>query len=297
MMRDDTFFREIEANCWDPEVRIDECDRLGIDVQVLCTVPVMFAYDANPDHAEDLAKLLNDQIAETVAAHPTRFVGLASVPLQDPERAARELVRSVKDLGMAGVQIGSHVNAWNLDEEELEPFWAAAQEVDAAILVHPWDMMGRERMPRHWLPWLVGMPAETSLAMCSVIMGGVLDRYPNLRFCFAHGGGSFPGTLARIKHGFEVRPDLCQTRTTQPPDAYLDRVFVDSILHDHRTLDFVIDVMGASQIVLGSDYPFPLGELQPGRMLATAPIDEATRHAIGWKNTERWLGRPLPVPT
>ena len=293
MMQDERFFREIEANCWSPERRIEECDRLGIDMQVLCTVPVMFGYWAPAADALDLARLLNDHIADVCQRYPRRFLGLASVPLQDPALAAEELRRAVVDLGMVGVQIGSHINTWNLDEDALDPFYAAAQEVDAAILVHPWDMMGKERMPRHWLPWLVGMPAETSLAMCSVLMGGVLERFPRLRFCFAHGGGSFPGTLARIEHGFHVRPDLCQTRTKKPPSAYLDRIFIDSIVHDLKTLDFVLDRMGEDQMLLGSDYPFPLGELEPGTMIEAASLKEQTKDKLRWRNASRWLGRPL----
>ena len=260
MMRNGNCFRVIESNCWSPERRLEECDRDGVDVQVLSTVPVMFNYWARAEHADDLARLLNDHIAELVAAHPTRFVGLGTLPLQDPSRSVVELERCVEQLGLAGVQIGSHVNEWDLDQAELFPVFSRAAELGAAVFVHPWDMLSPDRMARYWLSWLVGMPAETSLAVCSMIFGGVLERLPRLRVMFAHGGGAFPGTLGRIEHGFKVRPDLCAVDNDRNPRDYLKRFYVDSLVHDHRALAFLVELMGAERIALGSDYPFPLGE-------------------------------------
>ena len=173
MMVDGKFFREIESNCWDPAARMHECDAHRVDVQVLSTVPVMFSYWAKPEHAHDLARLLNDHLASVVQAHPRRFVALGTLPLQAPELAVRELERCVEELGFPGVEIGTHVNDWNLDEPALFPVFQRAAELGAAVFVHPWDMMGKERMPRYWLPWLVGMPAESSLAICSLVFGGV----------------------------------------------------------------------------------------------------------------------------
>ncbi len=267
MMIDDRFFREIRDDCWSAETRLHDCDRDGVDVQVLSTVPVMFSYWAKPADALDLSMILNDHIASVVDRSPTRFAGLATVPLQAPDLAARELERCVRDLGLAGIQIGSHVNDWNLDVEDLYPVYEAAEALGAAIFVHPWDMMGKEKMPRYWLPWLVGMPAETSLAICSVIFGGVLDRFPNLRFCFAHGGGSFPATIGRIEHGFRVRPDLLQVNTTREPRDYLCRLYFDSLVHDPEVLRYMIRLCSAERIMLGSDYPFPLGEHHPGELI------------------------------
>jgi aminocarboxymuconate-semialdehyde decarboxylase len=267
MLIDGNCFREIEANCWDPECRIDEFTRHGVQMQVLSTVPVMFNYWARPEHALDLARLLNDHIAEVVRKYPDRFAGLGTLPMQAPGLAVREMERCVRELGLAGVEIGSHVNEWNLDEPALFPVFEAAERLGAAVFVHPWDMLGRERMQRYWTPWLVGMPAETCLAICSVIFGGVLERLPRLRLCFAHGGGSFPGTIGRIEHGFRVRPDLCATRNAINPRAYLGRFYVDSLVHDADALRHLIRLFGARCVALGSDYPFPLGEEVPGTLI------------------------------
>src|SRR5207237_1862473 len=169
-----------------------------------------------------------DYIASLGREHPRRFVGLGTLPMQAPELAARELSRCVRELGFAGVQIGSHVAQWNLSDPALFPVFAQAAELGAAVFVHPWDMMGQERMQKYWLPWLVGMPAETALAICSLIFGGVLERLPRLRIAFAHGGGAFPGTLGRIEHGYFARPDLVAVdNPQQPPSHYLNRIYVD----------------------------------------------------------------------
>ncbi len=283
LMIDDRFFREVEPNCWSPERRIEECDRHGVSVQVLSTVPVMFSYWAQPAHALDLAGLLNDHICGVVRDHPTRFVGLGTLPMQAPDLAVRELERCVRELGLAGVQIGSHVNDWNLDAPELFPVFECAAELGAAVFVHPWDMMGRERMPKYWLPWLVGMPAESALAICSVIFGGVLERLPTLRIAFAHGGGSFPGTIGRIEHGFRVRPDLCAVDNRKSPRTYLGSFYTDSLVHDPDLLVHLLKLIGPQRVALGSDFPFPLGEAHPGRLIESMdlPVDVRDRLLAG----------------
>jgi aminocarboxymuconate-semialdehyde decarboxylase len=291
MLIDDKCFREIEANCWDPVRRIDEFSDHGVRLQVLSTVPVMFSYWAKPEHANDLARLLNDHIAETVRAHPGHFAGLGTLPLQAPDLAVRELERCVGQLGLVGVEIGSHVNDWNLDEPALFHVFEAAERIGAAVFVHPWDMLGRERMERFWTPWLVGMPTETCLAICSVIFGGVLERLPGLRLCFAHGGGSFPGTIGRIEHGFRVRPDLCATRNTRNPRSYLGRFYVDSLVHDPDALRALIRLVGSERVALGSDYPFPLGEANPGELIESMPdLSDEVKHHLLFETALDFLG-------
>ena len=281
MIIGDKAFREITDQCWSPGRRIEDCDDTGVTLQVLSTVPVMFSYWAKPADAHDLSRILNDHIAGVVAEHSGRFIGLGTLPMQDPSLAIEELTRCVKELGMPGVQIGTHVNDWNLDDPALFPVFECAQELGAAVFVHPWDMMGKDRMPKYWLPWLVGMPAETSLAICSVIFGGVLERLPRLRIGFAHGGGSFPGTIGRVEHGFKVRPDLCAIDNDVNPRDYLGRFYVDSLVHDADALRYLIKTVGVERIALGSDYPFPLGESRPGGLIESmGDLSQETRDRL-----------------
>jgi len=198
----------------------------------------------------------------------------------------------VRELGLPGVEIGSHVNEWNLSEPALFPVFEAAQELGAAVFVHPWDMMGQERMSKYWLPWLVGMPAETSLAICSLIFGGVLERLPGLRIAFAHGGGAFPGTIGRIEHAFHTRPDLVAVDNAVNPRDYLGRFYVDSLVHDPVALRHIIALFGEERVALGSDYPFPLGEARPGALLESlSELSADARARLLGLNGLRWLGR------
>ena len=289
MMMDDRFFREIQDNCWDPDKRIQECNHHQIDVQVLSTIPVMFSYWAKPMDVLDLSMFLNDHLADIVHRYPKRFVGLGTVPLQHPQLAIKELERCMK-IGLKGVQIGSHVNEWNLNAPELFPFFQAAQEMNAAIFVHPWDMMAKEKMTEYWLPWLVGMPAESSLAICSMIFGGVFERLPNLKVAFAHGGGSFPATIGRIEHGFNVRPDLVAVHNEVNPREYLNRIYLDTLVHDPLKLDYLLNLMGPNQLALGTDYPFPLGELEPGKLIDSMPYEDTIKERLLNGTALEWLG-------
>lgn len=307
MIQGGKVFREITENCWEPARRIEDCDRFGVATQVLSTLPVMFSYWARPADALDLSRLLNDHIAGIVRDHPGRFAGLGTIPLQDPESACREMDRCVRELGLAGVEIGTHVEPnthagrqeqWNLNEPALLPVFQTAERLGACIFVHPWDMMGKERMPKYWLPWLVGMPAETNLAICSMIFGGVFEKCPRLRVAFAHGGGSFPFTIGRIEHGWRVRPDLCAVDCQRNPRDYLAqpdntpaRFWVDSLVHDADALRHLIKLFGPRRVALGSDYPFPLGEAVPGSLIESlAGATSETREAILTVSAREFLG-------
>jgi len=212
--------------------------------------------------------------------------------MQDTALAIKELERC-KQNGFAGVEIGTNINQLNLGEPRFFDFFAACEELGMAIFVHPWDMMGEKDMQKYWLPWLVGMPAECSRAICSLIFSGVLERLPTLRMCFAHGGGAFPATLGRIEHGFDVRPDLCAVDNPHSPRKYLGRMFFDSLVHEAAKLDYLIKLVGADQVSLGSDYPFPLGEAVPGRLVESMPYDDEIKamlfhgSALNWLNLEK----------
>jgi aminocarboxymuconate-semialdehyde decarboxylase len=292
MMIGGSVFREIRSNNWDVDVRLAECEAAGVGVQVLSTVPVLFSYWAEAEPALELARYLNDHIAGVVAAHPARFAGLGTLPMQSSDLAIRELDRCVRELGLSGVEIGSNVNGTNLDSPELFPIFEAAASLGAAVFVHPWEMAGRDRMTRYWLPWLVGMPAECALAICSLIFGGVLERLPSLRIGFAHGGGAFPATIGRIAHGFDVRPDLCAVSNDVSPREYLKRIYVDSLVHEPLMLRYLLDLMGPDRIALGSDYPYPLGEARPGELIDSCGLPDETRARLLHGTALEWLGLP-----
>lgn len=292
MVKDDgTFFRDVDDNLWDPQARLRDCAATGVDVQVLSTVPVMFSYWAKPANGLAVARFLNDHTAAVAAHDPARFVALGTVPLQAPALAVKELERCMQ-LGMAGVQIGTNVNGAQLSDPALFDVFAAAAEQGAAVFVHPWDMMGHASMKKYWLPWLVGMPAEASAAICSLIFGGVFERLPTLRVCIAHGGGAFPFTFGRVQHGFDARPDLCAVDNARPPAEYLGRFWVDSLVHDARALRYLLDTVGDDKVCVGSDYPFPLGEARPGALVDDVVADPVVRAKIRRDNALAWLGRP-----
>jgi aminocarboxymuconate-semialdehyde decarboxylase len=282
------FFREIEDNCWSAKKRIEECNHHQVDVQVLSTVPVMFSYWAQAKDTLEVAVFLNDHIASIVSQYPKRFVGLGTLPMQDAALAVKELERC-KKIGLKGIQIGTNVNQLNLNEERFFEIFQACVELDMAVFIHPWEMMGEKDMMRYWLPWLVGMPAETSRAICSLIFGGVLERLPGLRIAFAHGGGSFPATLGRIKHGFDCRPDLVAIDNSVSPETYLGKFWFDSLVHDKPMLDYLIKFAGENKVALGSDYPFPLGENIPGTLIKESGYADATKEWLLHKSALEWL--------
>ena len=288
MLKDDVFFREVQENCWDPEVRLNESKQFGVDIQVLSTVPVMFSYWAKSKDTDVVSKFLNDHIAEIVESYPKKFEGLGTLPMQSPELAIMELQRC-KKIGLKGVQIGSHVNKWNLDAPELFPIFQECERLNMAVFIHPWDTMGEDTMPKYWLPWLVGMPAESSRAICSMIFGGVFERLPLLRVAVAHGGGSFTSTIGRIEHGFNVRPDLCAIDNQFPPSSYLGKFWLDSLVHDQNMLNHITNMVGEDKVLLGSDYPFPLGELNPGELIKSMDWSANKKEKALGSNALKWL--------
>lgn len=291
MMIGEKFFRRIKENCWSPEAKLQDMDTYNTDVQVICTIPVMFSYWAKPQDTLEVSRFLNDHIADITTRYPKRFVGLGTLPMQDPQLAILELERCMKELHFAGIQIGSHINQWNLNAPELFPIFEACERLGACVLVHPWDMMGSAEMPDYWLPWLVGMPAEESRAICSMIFGGVFERLPNLRVAFAHGGGAFPGTIGRIEHGFNSRPDLVAVHNPVNPREYIGKFWVDAAVFDEDFLRYIIHFYGSNRICLGSDYPFPLGEWVPGAMIEGMDLAAGVKNDLLYKSALSWMGK------
>ena len=288
MMRGNQFFREIKSNCWDAEERIEEYAQFQTHVQVVCTIPVMFSYWAKPIDCLSLSEFLNDHLAKLVKKYPKQYIGLGTVPMQDAELAVQECQR-IKKIGLRGIQIGSNINDENLNEERFFPVFEACEKLGLAVMVHPWNMMGEKKMQRYWLPWLGGMPAETSRAICSMIFGGVFERLPQLRVMFAHAGGSFLPTIGRIQHGFECRPDLVAIDNNVNPKSYLGKFWVDSVTHDAMMLDYVLKLQGSKKVMLGSDYPFPLGDLEIGKFIHDMNLPRATKEDIFANSALEWL--------
>lgn len=290
MMKGDKLFREVEDNCFREDVRVKEMDETAVTIQVLSTIPVLFNYWAKPSDGLETSRFFNDHIAETAGRQPDRFIGIGTVPLQDIDLSIKEMERCVTELKMPGLEIGSNINGLNLSDKRFFPFYEAAEKLGCALFVHPWEMMGEDQMSKYWLPWLVGMPAETARAICSLIFGGVFEKFPNLRVAFAHGGGSFPFTIGRIEHGFAVRPDLVAIDNAVNPRDYIGKFWVDSLVHDASAMRFLIDTMGAGKICLGSDYPFPLGEHHPGKLIETMNLNKGMVEQLFATNAKEWLG-------
>jgi aminocarboxymuconate-semialdehyde decarboxylase len=288
IMVGDQFFRHIYSACWDPEVRLQEMDRDGVDVQVISATPVLFAYDRPIEYALDCARLFNDAALELCAHGKDRLKALCQVPLQDPDAACKELSRCIR-AGHLGVQIGNHVGEKNLDDPGIVTFLHHCADEGAAVLVHPWDMLGQPRMPKYMMPWTVGMPAETQLGIVAMILSGAFDKLPRrLRICFAHGGGSFAFLLGRLENAWQHHPvahGFCELR----PSQYLSRFSVDSAVFDPRALTFLVETMGAERVMLGSDYPFPLGEQNVGSLIRSSHLTANAKEQMLGGNAAAFL--------
>jgi aminocarboxymuconate-semialdehyde decarboxylase len=288
IMVGERFFRHIYSACWDPEVRLQEMDRDGVEMQVISATPVLFAYDRPVEHALDCARLFNDAALELCSRGKGRLKSLCQVPLQDIDAACAELTRCVK-AGHLGVQIGNHVGEKNLDDPGIVTFLQHCADQGAAVLVHPWDMMGQARMPKYMMPWTVGMPAETQLAVVALILSGAFEKLPEkLRICFAHGGGSFAFLLGRLENAWHHHP-VARGNCQFPPSHYLNRFYVDSAVFDPHALQYLVTTMGADQVMLGSDYPFPLGEERVGSLIRGSHLSLQGKTKLLGGNAQRFL--------
>ncbi len=289
-------FRRIGASCWDAEARLADMDADGIDVQVVSPTPVFFSYGMPGAEALKVSRIFNDLALEICAAAPDRLLPFCQVPLQDPDAACRELDRCLA-AGHAGVEIGNHVGDRDLDDAQLIAFLQHCAQVGAPVFVHPWDMASSPRLDRWMAQWLTGMPAETHLSILALILGGGFDRIPeSLKLCFAHGGGSFAFWVGRMDNAWHRRPDLVAT-SPHPPSHYLSRFSVDSVVFDSVALRLLVDRMGPDRVMLGSDYPYPLGERPAGELVRQAAfLDDTDRAKLLGGNAQRFLGLREPVP-
>ncbi|QEZ43433.1 amidohydrolase family protein [Cupriavidus oxalaticus] len=290
IMTGDTRFRPVYRALWDPALRIEEMDRHELDVQIVCATPVMFGYRYEAAATAAWAERMNDLALEHCSYRPARLKALAQVPLQNLELACREATRA-KAAGHVGVQIGNHLGPRDLDDAHLVDFLVHCANDGIPVLVHPWDMMTDGRMKKWMLPWLVSMPAETQLGILSLILSGAFERIPEtLKLCFAHGGGGFAFLLGRAENAWHCR-DIVREDCPQPPSHYLKRFFVDSAVFDDHALRLLVEVMGADRVMLGSDYPFPLGEQEIGKLVAGNPwLGDDVRAQILGGNATRFFG-------
>lgn len=287
-------FREVTDQVWDAEKRIKDMEREGVDIQVLSPIPVTFSYWAPPEQAEILARVQNDFIADLVNQYPTKFIGLGAVPMQNVEVAIREMDRCKHELGLSGIEIGTNVNGVNLDDPQFIEFFEMAEKWEVPLFIHPWETLGKERMPRHNLMYTVGMPSETALAGASLILGGIMDKFPKLRICLAHGGGALPYLLPRLDQGWKVWPHL--RLLDKPPSHYAKQFYYDSLVNEPVNLNYLLQNFGHERIIMGSDYPFLLREIPPGKVIdETVGLSKEQAEAMLGKNALRFLNIPIKV--
>ncbi len=263
MMLGDREFRAITDRAWNAETRLADMAACGVGTQVVSPTPVFFAYDRPPGQAAAVARIFNDLALQICGEATDRLLPFCQVPLQDTDAACAELDRCLA-AGHRGVEIGNHVGDRDLDDAGIVTFLQHCAASGTPVFVHPWDMASSPRLDRWMAQWLAGMPAETHLSILAMVLGGVFDQLPeSLRICFAHGGGSFAFWLGRVDNAWRMRPDV--VRGSQfAPSGYVGRFLVDSVVFDQRTVRYLVDMMGAENVVMGSDYPYPLGEVPAG---------------------------------
>ena len=278
-----------------PEERVRAMDEMRVDVHVLSLSPLMHWYELDADAGIPMAQEVNDDVAEMVATNPDRFAGLAFLPLQDPAAAIDELDRCINVHGFVGVMVGSHVDGLDWDSDELFPVLAAAQELGALVFIHPSHGRANTFLTRYHLRNLIGNPFETTVAIASLIFGGVLDRLPDLDIFLAHGGGYATLGVDRLDQGRQVRAEAQDTSSL--PSDYLHRLYYDTLVFSHRGLSNLIEVVGADRIVLGSDYPADMGEPRPVHFIESHPeLTEDQRRLILGGNMERLLTARTGTP-
>lgn len=274
-------FATLVQKLTDPAERLEDMDEMGVDLQVVSVAPPQYYYWADPPLGRRLARMQNEHLATMVAAHPARFAGLATVPLQDVDAAVAELDFAVSELGLSGVEICTNVNGVDLDDRRFRAFFAAVADLDVVMLVHPHGFTDGRRLVEYYLNNVIGNPLETTIALSRLIHAGVLEEFPNLKLCAAHGGGYLPFYASRMDHAWEQRPEARHHIPDRPPGSYLRRVYVDCLVYDEAHLAFLASQLGPDHIVVGTDYPYDMGHYDPvGLVEKTASLSPDDRHAI-----------------
>jgi aminocarboxymuconate-semialdehyde decarboxylase len=272
-------YRPFPRGGHDIERRFKDMDAAEVDVHLLSVAPQTWLYGQEAAVGIAGATIQNDEIARLVKQHPDRFDGIATLPMQAPDKAAEELRRAMRKLGLHGAMIGSNIGGKNLDDPSFEPLWAVAEELDAFMMIHPGNVAGADRLRSYYLGNLIGNPLDTTIAGACLIFGGVLERHPKLNFIMSHGGGFIPYQGGRWVHGWEVRPEP-KVNVKHSPAPYLDRFLYDTIVHAKAPLEFLISSVGANRVFLGSDYPYDMGTGECVRQVRAANISAADRDII-----------------
>lgn len=272
------------------ERRLEDMDRMDIDIQAVSPVPLQYYYALPPEMGRTATRLINDEIAAVAAVHPERFVGLGGLPMQDPQMAVTELERVMGDLGFKGIELCTNVNGEELSAERFRPIFAKAEELDALIFLHPNGFSDGGRLADHYFINVIGNPLDSTVAVSHLIFDGVLDRFPGLKICVAHGGGFLPAYSGRIDHAHAARED-CRRCIDQPPGHYLRRLYFDTVVFTEHQLEYLASLYGSDHIVLGTDYPFDMGMYDPvGFVEGAAALTDADKEAIVGGNAARLLG-------
>lgn len=278
----------LRADFEDVDARIAAMDRAGVRTQILSSWIDLTAYALPVPEGARYARMFNELLAETAALHPERFLALGTAPLQSGAHAADELRHAVAHLGMVGIEIATTVDGRELDDPDLTPFWRTAEELGCLVLVHPYDSLAGRSLPRYFLRNLVGNPAESTIAVAHLVFGGVLERFPALRVCVVHGGGFLPYQAGRLDRGFAAVPKHTAGQLTRPPSEWIGRLYFDTVLHDPTLLAVLVDLVGADHVLLGSDYPFEMGDPDPVATIEAIPgLDDEQRALILGGNAER----------
>lgn len=272
----------------DVGARIAAMDRARVQKQILSSWIDLTAYALPADEGTRYARMFNEHLAATAALHPDRFLALCTIPLQSPERAAQELRYAVGQLGMVGVEIATTIDGTELDDPGLDPFWAAAQDLCCLVLVHPYRALAGRAIKRYFLNNLVANPAESTLAVAHLVFGGVMERFSGLRICVVHGGGFLPYQWGRFDRGYRAMAPLTAAHLSRPPSTWLRRLYFDTVVHSPEVLRALIDLVGIEHVVLGSDYPFEMGDPDPVTTVEAVPgLDDEGRRLILRGNLDR----------